>query len=77
MTKRTLTVYGILFLCPFAFGLSFTMASSAQASISCCTVYCSHPYEWHPSYVGHFIGGVCIIDHIVLSCDLAYVCPEY
>jgi hypothetical protein len=83
MTKKTITVYSLLFLCAFAFGLSFTLATNVQAEYvpSCCVV------QWCPGYEGTRVG---IMGHMVdhgyyyscdydpdppNECDMYYQCP--
>jgi len=58
MTKKVVTVYGMLFLFAFTFALSFTLASSARAAepwcegCICCTEYCAE-YPYGISVEGH------------------------
>jgi len=41
MTKKTLTVYGMLFLFAFTFAFAFTMESQAEPEACyCCMTYC-------------------------------------
>ncbi len=52
MTRKTTAIYGMLFLCVFAFALSFTLASKAYAGPPCCTEMCPPPNQASPSYDG-------------------------
>jgi len=55
MTKKVVTVYGMLFLFAFSFALSFTLASSAQAEQTCCVVsWCPGDPSPGPSIQGHW-----------------------
>jgi|GEM_PF-6642141 len=51
MTKKTVFGFSLLFLFAFTFGFAFTLASSAEASYSCCIAdYC----EFYQTYIwGH------------------------
>jgi hypothetical protein len=76
MTRKTITVYSLLFLCAFAFGLSFTLARDVKAEANCCI------YEWCDYYTpprvgawGHWKAAGCEFDGTD-SCDVAYECPE-
>jgi len=75
MTKKVVTVYGMLFLFAFTFALSFTLASSAQADAPCCFRHNCPGYPEYISEIGHFVKGACIFDGTD-PCDFAYLCPD-
>jgi len=79
MTKKVVTVYGILFLFAFTFALSFTLASSAQAEqppdVCCIIIPCESNPEY-PDLQGHetkFFG--CVHDG-TSTCDIVGICPN-
>jgi hypothetical protein len=74
MTKKTITVYSLLFLCAFAFGLSFTLASEAEASPTCCTKWCDG-YPFLKDYEGQMING-CVYTGDTTCPIEVYTCPE-
>ena len=80
MTKKTLTVYSMLFLFAFTFGLSFTLASTARAELPCCVVeWCPGEPSPGPSIEGHLVpkkwepGYDCIYDGSD-DCDMYHIC---
>ena len=76
MTKKVVTVYGMLFLFAFTFALSFTLATSAQAGEQCCLRYnCGAEYPDYISEIGHWqVGAGCVFDGSD-GCDIAFLCP--
>jgi uncharacterized protein involved in high-affinity Fe2+ transport len=81
MTKKTITVYSLLFLCAFAFGLSFTLTSEAEAGwdCGCCVTYCpNNPLQ--VEVVGHIDSetGLCtgLYSESCSNCyHFTYQCP--
>ena len=63
MTKKTLTVYSMVFLFAFTFAFAFAMEARAEdpGPMVCCTVFCEDP-PYGPSYNGWIDdkdGGAC------------------
>jgi hypothetical protein len=80
-TKRVRIIYAFLFLFAFTFGLSFTLASKAQAWHDpwegCCVIsYCPPPYQTKVQQYGRPYLGTCV-QNPGDPCNWTFICgPE-
>jgi len=79
MTKKVVTVYGMLFLFAFTFALSFTLTNSARADGgNCCIISMCPPPSVEVQEWGHLItlpkGGFICDNPGGHPCDWTYQC---